>query len=249
VTEEQWNACTDPRALLDVLAHKARPGQRRRRLLLCACCRHLWHLFQANPNGRAIEVAELQVDGLVGGKEVRRARRAVDEQLQQGMGWREEDVGFLLERFEGFHFEDDASWVAAMTATFAASRALSESLSFGETRHTLDLLAEVLPESRKDNQRQKYRHWQCGLIRELFGNPFRPLPPLLKWNGSTVVNLARAAYDDREMPEGTLDSTCLAVLADALEEVGAGLEFLDHLRGPDKHYRGCHVVDAILGKV
>jgi hypothetical protein len=46
-----------------------------------------------------------------------------------------------------------------------------------------------------------------------------------------------------------LDNARLAVLADALEESGfADTAFLSHLRGPGPHVRGCHVVDALLGK-
>ena len=41
----------------------------------------------------------------------------------------------------------------------------------------------------------------------------------------------------------------LAVLSDALEEVGCNsVDILDHLRSPGPHVRGCHVLDLILGK-
>ena len=64
-----------------------------------------------------------------------------------------------------------------------------------------------------------------------------------------MAKLAEAAYEHRSLPEGTLDNARLAVLADALEESGfANADFLAHLRGPGPHVRGCHVVDAILGK-
>ena len=39
------------------------------------------------------------------------------------------------------------------------------------------------------------------------------------------------------------------LLTDALEEAGcAEAAILDHLRGPGPHVRGCHPVDAVLGK-
>jgi hypothetical protein len=34
----------------------------------------------------------------------------------------------------------------------------------------------------------------------------------------------------------------------ALEESGATRELVGHLRGPGPHVRGCHVVDAVLGR-
>jgi hypothetical protein len=64
-----------------------------------------------------------------------------------------------------------------------------------------------------------------------------------------VVRLARAAYDNRQLPSGLLDNARLAVLADALEEAGcADPRLLGHLRSDLEHYRGCHVLDLILGK-
>jgi len=91
------------------------------------------------------------------------------------------------------------------------------------------------------------------LLRDIFGPlPFRAVfvdPAWLIWNDGTVKKLAQAAYEERSLPEGTLDNARLAILADALEESGfANADFLAHLRGPGPHVRGCHVLDAILGK-
>jgi hypothetical protein len=90
------------------------------------------------------------------------------------------------------------------------------------------------------------------LVREHFGNPFRPrtiTDHVLSWEEETVTRLALAAYDERILRTGRLDNARLAVLADALEEAGCTDEIiLTHLRGGDRHYRGCWVVDLILGK-
>jgi septal ring factor EnvC (AmiA/AmiB activator) len=52
--------------------------------------------------------------------------------------------------------------------------------------------------------------------------------------------LAEGVYGDRHLPEGTLDPTSLAVLADALEDAGCDqADLLGHLRGPGPHVRGC----------
>ncbi|MCI0456355.1 MAG: hypothetical protein L0Z62_05185 [Gemmataceae bacterium] len=91
-----------------------------------------------------------------------------------------------------------------------------------------------------------------SLLRDLFGNPFRPVavdPSWLTWYGGTVLRLAQATYHERHLPEGTLDSPRLAVLADALEEAGCtDADILGHLRGPGPHVRGCWVIDLLLGK-
>ncbi len=90
------------------------------------------------------------------------------------------------------------------------------------------------------------------LVREHFGNPFRPrtiAAHVLSWQDRTVIRLAQAAYEERILPAGTLDNARLAVLADALEEAGCEDEpILTHLRSGGLHYRGCWVVDLILGK-
>ncbi|MGE3805129.1 MAG: hypothetical protein AB7K24_10695 [Gemmataceae bacterium] len=93
----------------------------------------------------------------------------------------------------------------------------------------------------------------ASLLRDIVGLPGAILavdPDWLAWQDQTVVRLARAAYDDRELPSGHLDPNRLAVLADALEEAGCtNDDILGHLRTPGPHVRGCWVVDSLLSKV
>jgi hypothetical protein len=97
-----------------------------------------------------------------------------------------------------------------------------------------------------------YCEEQAGLVRDIFGNPFRPVtisPAVCTWNDAVVVRLAQAAYDERRLPDGTLDNGRLAILADALEEAGCkDADMLGHLRGSGPHVRGCWVIDLVLGK-
>jgi hypothetical protein len=87
---------------------------------------------------------------------------------------------------------------------------------------------------------------QAALLREIIGNPFRPITLGRDLRMANIVSLAQAAYDDRLLPGGELDPARLAVLADALEEAGAVGEVLEHLRGPGPHVRGFWPVDACL---
>jgi hypothetical protein len=95
---------------------------------------------------------------------------------------------------------------------------------------------------------------QCGLLRDLFGPlPFREVRidrGWLAWNGGVVERLARAAYEERSLPDGKLDVTRLAVLADALEEAAChDPDILGHLRAKGGvHMRGCWAVDLLLGR-
>ena len=82
----------------------------------------------------------------------------------------------------------------------------------------------------------------CALLRDIFGNPFRPVTLDPSWVRPNVTGLARSIYDERpfgRMPE----------LAVALENAGGTNEdVLAHCRGGGEHVRGCWVVDLILGK-
>jgi hypothetical protein len=93
---------------------------------------------------------------------------------------------------------------------------------------------------------------QTRLLHCLFGGAAGRTPldrSLLAWNGGVIPRLAQAAYDDRRLPECTLDAARLAVLADALEEAGAAAGLGGHLREPGGvHVRGCHVLDLVLQK-
>jgi hypothetical protein len=90
---------------------------------------------------------------------------------------------------------------------------------------------------------------EAALIRDVFGNPFRPVSTNPAWLTATVRALAQAAYNERLLPVGTLHPSRLAILADALEEAGCTEHaVLDHLRSPGPHVRGCWAVDAVLAK-
>jgi hypothetical protein len=87
------------------------------------------------------------------------------------------------------------------------------------------------------------------LLREIAGNPFRPVSIHPAWLTPTVLSVAQAAYDNRIPPPGALENARLGVLADALEEAGCdNEEILNHCRQPGGHVRGCWVVDLVLGK-
>jgi hypothetical protein len=83
------------------------------------------------------------------------------------------------------------------------------------------------------------------LLRDVVGNPFRPVAiehAWLAWHGETIPRLAQGIYNDRAFE-------LAPVLADALEEAGCTCEdILAHCRAPGPHVRGCWVLDLILGK-
>ncbi|MBX4200796.1 hypothetical protein KW786_01565 [Candidatus Parcubacteria bacterium] len=86
-------------------------------------------------------------------------------------------------------------------------------------------------------------------MREVFSNPFRSVKVDRAWQTPTVTSLASAAYEERQLPSGHLDTARLAILSDAFEEAGCTSdEILGHLRSPGPHIRGCWALDLVLGK-
>ncbi|WP_232069902.1 hypothetical protein [Gemmata massiliana] len=83
----------------------------------------------------------------------------------------------------------------------------------------------------------------CDLLRDIFGNPFRPLDLPADWCTSTAFALAAQMYDSR-------DFSAMPVLADALQDAGCEDDvILTHCRDPKQvHVRGCWIVDLLLGK-
>jgi hypothetical protein len=83
---------------------------------------------------------------------------------------------------------------------------------------------------------------RAAVLREVLGNPFRPVRWDAAWDTRTVHALAGAAY-------AAGDFSRLTVLADALDDAGCDSEeLLAHLRGPGPHARGCWALDTVLGR-
>ena len=83
---------------------------------------------------------------------------------------------------------------------------------------------------------------QAVLLRDIVGDPFRPVVVDPTWLTSTVVAIAEGVYANRAFDR-------LPILADSLEEAGCEhADVLVHCRSAGPHVRGCWVVDSVLGK-
>ena len=90
---------------------------------------------------------------------------------------------------------------------------------------------------------------QCDLLRQVFSDgwviPGIPISRLT----TEVVNLAASVYADRNEDNGQLDPLAVAVLSDALEEIGSSDEVLSFLRTGGPYYRGNWVIDKVMEKL
>jgi hypothetical protein len=234
MTEAEWLASTDPQPLLGHLQeskeNRSRSDRRKLRLFGCGCGRRVLRMMSGRGR-RWLIVSE------------RFADQSVDREQRRKI--RTEDIG-TVDGLRTEHQADMAAWftlgsnvmIAAGTAAQCAARAIEMEAWHQGTVYTTATFDE--------------RMNQVVLLRDIFGNPYRPValdPALLTWHDATIPKLAEAIYDDRELPSGHFDNTRLAVLADALEDAGCDdHDILAHCRGPGPHVRGCWVVDLLLGK-
>jgi hypothetical protein len=248
MTEAEWLTCSDPDRMLEHLGGNA--SERKLRLLCSACCRRHWHLLEAARLREAVDALERFVDGEMD----EGSFRAAASDTHPYLVYRDE--------FCSGQPRQEILWSAyAITqAVYGCLVRLGEWVHprppMEDTSKTLEFFAYAAGAAGKTSPplfpSGEERAAQADLIRELFGDTRRPasLPSAyLSWSDSISVKLAVAIYEDRALPEGTLDSSRLPILADALEEAGCEDEqLLTHLRSPGPHVRGCWALDLILGK-
>jgi hypothetical protein len=237
-SEREWLAAEDPLEMLKFLRYQA--SERKLRLFGCACCRRLWPLLTNEWSRRAVEVAERYADEQANGEDLQLARYGAENVAEN-----------LIVSATTAEQEAQASAAFAALSVTATSERLPDYTSSNAASAAYHAATATGAASAAD-ARSGERAAQACLLRDLFGNPFRVIavaPRWLRWQDASVARLAQAAYDNRILPAGTLGNDRLAVLADALEEAGCNDELiLGHLRGGGEHYRGCFVVDALLGK-
>jgi hypothetical protein len=220
--EGDWLTCENPHQALELLRAAGNPSRRKERLAAVAGLRRFWADLSAEQR-QAIVAAERYADGEIRFSEL----RAASVQVGRGAG------GTLLGAVARVTHRQAADALSNATMLFL-------SVVVGGPVYT----NPPFPQARAYAERGRP---MMAILRCVFGNPFRRVALASARQAPTVVSLARAAYDDRQVPSGKLDFHRLAVLADALEEGGAAGELVEHLRSPGPHVRGCFEVDLCLG--
>jgi hypothetical protein len=222
MTSEAWESSKDFRLLLQYLKRNAehRPTDRKLRLLAAACCRLLWDDL-SEPNRRVVEALEGWADGLVADAEIPNWCGRIDH-----TAW-----GI----FDRAHFAANAVSVAMRRYPLAAAEGVYSQVNYAEGFRVPG------PERPRDAAAQ-LRAAMRARLKDIIRNPFCPACAANGGQSDRVLALADAIYQDRAFDR-------LPILADALEEAGCtDAEILNHCRQPGEHWRGCWVVDLILGK-
>jgi hypothetical protein len=206
--------------------HRKKVGRRKLRLLACACARAVWARM-SEPCRRLVEGVELLVDGRLAQEEYDARARAVQEHfMNQRFGMRPGNADGIVFAVMGTQSLEQMVLVASSQLSLMSGEMESIFLGTADPSQMGESLLRAIEESGRRG---------AELAREVFGNPFRPLPA--RKFPAEACGLAEACYDD---------PANYPVLADALADLGEE-QAAEHCRRP-QHVRGCHVVDWVLGK-
>lgn len=222
MTEMEWLACTDPQRILWWLRDTRKASDRKLRLFAAAYCRLQWSLLTDVRSQTAVEVAERYADGLATERE---RERAAAEALTAAS-----EAAEARKRASGVSIPELAAY-AATSAWYAVFYDASSAASTTCDADAVDWYAQngiQMPHSK--------------LLREVFGNPFRPVALDPACQNSRILALAQAIYDERAFDR-------LPQFAEDLEQSGCtNAEILRHCRQESVHVLGCWVVDVVIEK-
>lgn len=224
MTEAEWLSQREvPGFLLKhvKVSHRAtrtKHGRRQLRLVSCGCCRLIWpHLDDSRK--QAVGISERFADGSATEEELRAAREAVAPRGSRGYSPDSIDVQVDTTRA--------IAWATTIEKPFEATRyAVNWPLPLAGHAGSPEVATALI----------------CDMVRDIFGNPFRPITFSPEWRTDAAAALARQMYESH-------DFSLMPILADALQDAGCdNADILDHCRGSGPHVRGCWVVDLVLGK-
>ena len=248
--EAHWLSSDDPFIMLGCLrglrkGAADRRDARRLRLFACACCRRVLTMVSPDVFIDAVQTAEAYADGKGSPEQLDvyqgQARGASERHLvlsawpMSGPTWAGYACCHVASRATTWPLPAGSRWspwaLAEETARAAAFAAAGGVYQLGESRW--------LPAQPDAHLAEETA--QAALLRDLFGNPFRPgwQPGPLADPKGAPGQLARVIYAERRFEE-------MPVLGDALEDAGCSdPDVVAHCRCGQPHARGCWVVDGL----
>jgi hypothetical protein len=228
MTEKEWLACADPRPMLEFRTDAM--SERKVRLFAWACCQRISHLLVLADSQTALKILEKYADGQASLEDLVAVNRV-------------HALKFSHERLLARGAVDCATFVAR------GGEAPVVNLAIGAAHNAAWAAAGIaIDEGRRPTQKQlagkaKQDAIHAALVRDIFGNPFRPAAFDPEWRTSDVLALARGIYEERAFDR-------MPILADALQDAGCDSDdILNHLRDANAlHFRGCWALDLVLGK-
>jgi hypothetical protein len=232
MTETKWLSCEDPAQMLTFLRKKA--TERKLRLFALCCCRSIWRSMKRRRSRAAVEALERYAEGLTDANEL------ATRQAAAYAAFMDEPDKCIEEIIAGI-----ASDAALSDYRAAASSAIqaADVLAHNAIYYDDDVPSTDENQAAYHSRKAAELAAQCRVLRDILGNPFRPVSLDPAWITSDVLALAKGIYDDRAFDR-------MPILADALQDAGCeNDEVLNHCRDSSlTHVRGCWVVDLVLGK-
>lgn len=229
MNKEEWRKEIDVSLMIPSILDR---GDRKLRLFAVACCREYWDRLK-NKHKKAVEVAEKYADGLCSVEELREQHRKMESANSTGLFFALEELTYNRRIL----LSDCTRSIASdMTGLYWIRNWITEEAA---ARHSEE-------NERTEAAFVRARRKQSLIIKDIYRHPLAASetadPQWLQWNDKTVLHLAESMYDTREF-------LYMPILADALEESGCvDQEILEHCRKPQEHWKGCWVVDLLLGK-
>lgn len=188
-SEAEWLSCHEVDSLCKVLRHRdygvtVRFNDRKWQLFGAACVRRVCHTFQDERTSGLVEGVERLADGLLTEEEVRQDRSQVRNPPNQ-------DTEFP---------EDWQSEEGMARSAYQALLAIP--LRWADAARAADSARWARRATRQPDREERA---QVTLLRDVFGNPFRPVSLDPSWRTPTVLALAQAAYRERLLPSKDLD--------------------------------------------
>jgi hypothetical protein len=195
---------------------------RKLRLFACACCRRVWDRLADERSRLAVEINEQYADGLVTDQQLA-VHASAATAAAYAWGKKAYAPAYAIATSNLVQAYDAWDYAGA------TAEAVREQLMVGEGERSWAIA-------------KAEKCGQTALLRDIFGNPFRPVSLDRSRLTDVVITLARSLYGERRFQD-------LPILADALEEAGCtNADLLTHCRQPSEHVLGCWALDVLLGK-
>jgi hypothetical protein len=247
MTPEQWLASPNPKAMLE--AAQARITPRQARFLHLAFCEQAQPLMKNERVQRGLAFLQKHVEH---GLERRRGRRQHidDTELAVRQTYAGSTQNESVPEQQRRRVQHMLAWLVHCALVCRVGGLIhSSELAAQSVGWTWGM--DHVREGVSDEQRrtawgaavEQAELAQAEMIREIVGNPFRPVTFEPAWRTSTVLALAQGIYDERAFDR-------MPILADALQDAGCEhTDILNHCRDEKAgHIRGCWVVDMVLDK-
>lgn len=234
MSEKRWLDGLEPGPMLDFLGDRMTP--RKLRLLTCAASRFVWDKLVDDRSKNSVLVAERFADGQASADELQQAHQVACSAFAD-LGMAGGDISSAAATahhacWYGDDFLVSAKRCLACAAGVAVHQARRD-VDSGRMAHVPNW--ETLVQKRENGK-------MARLVREVFGNPFKMVAIEAGRLTPVVEEVARTIYETyafKRLPE----------IADLLDADGYnGKMLIEHCRDQGPHFRGCWVLDLILGK-